>query len=340
MRNMSSSSTTVDVIIPTYNRKAWLLQTLESLAGQTYPLACFEVLVIDDGSTDDTAGVAVMDFPFRLRYIRQDNQGDAAARNTGVLESKADILVFIDDDIILAPDYLRYLVCEHQQERCRIVVGNDQLWLEEAHPLEAGAAHAVTVGENGAHEASGLEPIPFQDVCSNNMSIRREDYLAIGMMSGLGFSGSSIWCDVDFTYRAYKQGFSFYRSARAVCWHRDYVAQSLENSVRRMRETAFRAAALFQKHPDLLPHLAMFEDKTPIAWGQDSPRLMARKVARRLASTRPALSGMEQTAAFLNRKQLNPALVESLSRWIVGGAIFQGYREGLRQVPLTDNNHE
>jgi hypothetical protein len=172
------------------------------------------------------------------------------------------------------------------------------------------------------------------------MSIRREGYLAIGMMSGLGFSGSSIWCDVDFTYRAHQKGFSFFRSPRAICWHRDYVAQSLENSTKRMHETAFRAAVLFQKHPELLSHLAMFDDKTPIAWGEDSPRLVARKLARRLASTRPALAGMEQAAGFLNKKQISPALVENLSRWIVGGYLYQGYREGLRHIALTDNHHE
>jgi glycosyltransferase involved in cell wall biosynthesis len=334
------TSTTVNVIIPTYNRKAWLLQTLESLASQSYPPARFEVLVIDDGSTDDTALVAAMDFPFRLKYVWQENQGDAAARNTGVLHSQADVLVFIDDDIILAPEYLRYLVREHQQDHCRIVVGNDQLWLEEDHPLEVGAARPITFGKNGESRRAELETIQFQDVCSNNMSIRREGYLAIGMMSGLGFSGSSIWCDVDFTYRAYQKGFSFFRSPGAICWHRDYVAQSLENSTKRMRETAFRAAALFQKHPNLLPHLAMFDDKTPIAWRQDSPRLVARKLARRLASTKPALSGMEQAAGFLSRKQLSPALVENLSKWIVGGYLYQGYREGLRQIALTDNHHE
>lgn len=328
---------TVDVIIPTYNRKAWLLQTLDSLAGQTIPPACFEVVVVDDGSTDDTASVATMDFPFHLRYIRQNNQGDATARNTGVLESKADILVFIDDDIILAPDYLRYLVGEQQQNNNSIVVGNDQLWLGEEHPLEVGAAHIMTSARNGKRAALDLEPISFQEVCSNNMCIRRADYLAIGMMTGLGFSGSSIWCDVDFTYRAFQQGFSFYRSGKAICWHRDYVAQSLQNSARRMHETAFRAATLFQRHPDLLPHLAMFEDKTPVMWGQDSTRLIARKMARRLASTKPALSGMEQAAAFLSRKQLTPTLVENLSKWIVGGYLYRGYREGLRQVALTDN---
>jgi glycosyltransferase involved in cell wall biosynthesis len=324
---------TVSVIIPTYNRNDWLSQTLESLARQVWATRQFEVIVVDDGSTDGTKSIASMDFPFPLRYVWQTNQGDAAARNTGVLQSQSDVLVFIDDDILLAPDYLRHLVCEHEQSDHRIVVGTEYLWLEDKNPPPETTAATMPSNTNGNGE---LEEIPFTDVCSNNMSIRRQAYLSIGMMSGLGFSGSSIWCDVDFTYRAYRQGFSFYRSPKAVCWHRDYVAQSLDNRSKRVREVAYRAALLFQKYPDLLPYLAMFADKTPIAWEQDPPRLIVRKLARHLASSRPALSGMEQLAGFLEKSRLSPVLLESLSRWIVGGHLFRGYREGLTKFQMTE----
>jgi glycosyltransferase involved in cell wall biosynthesis len=315
---------TISVIIPTYNRKAWLCQTLDSLAQQTWPADYFEVIVVDDGSEDGTAEIGAASFPFPLRYFWQTNQGDAAARNTGAQQSQADVLVFLDDDILVTPDYLTCLVREHATFHQRIVVGTEYLWLKQSNPLLHDVASLP------ASETEQMIEIPFVEVCSNNMSLRREAYFSIGMMQGLGFSGSSIWCDVDFSYRAYHQGFAFYRSTRAICWHRDYVASSLENRKKRMREVAYRAVVLFQKYPDLLPHLPMFDDKTPIVWAKDSPSLIIRKLARHLASSRLTLWSMEQLATILAGNHRLSHLRFSLHQWIIGSHIFQGYREGLR----------
>lgn len=318
------SPLTISVIIPTYNRKEWLCQTLESLAQQTWPADRFEVIVVDDGSEDDTAEISAATFPFTLRYFWQTNQGDAAARNTGAQQSQADVLVFLDDDILVAPDYLACLITAHATLHKQIIVGTEYLWLEHSNPL---TEHAVSLIVS---ETEPIVEIPFTEVYSNNMSLRREAYFSIGMMQGLGFSGSSIWCDVDFSYRAYRQGFAFYRSTGAICWHRDYVARSLKNQKQRMREVAYRAVVLFQKYPDLLPHISMFDDKTPIIWDRDSLYLIIRKLTRHLASSWPVLWSLEQLATIVAGSRLASHLHHSLQRWIIGGHIFQGYREGLR----------
>ena len=319
------SGLTVSVIIPTYNRKSWLRETLKSLCGQTWPASHLEVIVVDDGSEDGTEAIASEAFPFTLRYIQQSNQGDAAARNTGARQSQSDVIVFLDDDVLVGPEYLACLVQEHESFHNRIVVGTEYLWLKESNPLSHDSAIPAVLDKQQTIE------IPFANVCSNNMSLRREAYFSIGLMQGLDFPGSSIWCDVDFNYRAYRQGYAFYRSPGAICWHRDYVARSLDNQKRRMREVAYRAVVLFQRHPDLLPHLPMFEDKTPIAWGQDPIRLVARKVARTIISSRPALWIMERLAGILEERRLPPRTLRPFHRWIVGGYISQGYREGLRE---------
>jgi glycosyltransferase involved in cell wall biosynthesis len=318
----------ISIIIPTYNRRERLTELLESLAAQVGLTQRYEVIVVDDGSTDDTEAVAAMAFPYRLRYFRQVNQGDAAARNTGAQHSQADLLVFFDDDILVAPDFLCHLVEAHACYPNSVIVGTAHLWLENDAP-PAGVWPATANGE------SPVTPISFAEVCSNNMSLQREAYFAIGMMSNLGFAGSSIWCDVDFAYRAYERGMRFYRSTKAVCWHRDYVSQSLSNRARREREAAYRSVALFQKHPGLLPYIKMFDDKTPIAWSVDSPRLIARKAIRQIASAPSSLWSMEQLFEIVERNRLSPALLRSLYRWIVGGYIFRGYREGLRAFQMT-----
>ncbi len=84
------------VVIPTYNRAAFLKIALESLERQTIPE--FECLVIDDGSTDNTAEtVRSLDDP-RFRYIVQPHQGAAAARNRGVKEARGRYICFLDSD--------------------------------------------------------------------------------------------------------------------------------------------------------------------------------------------------------------------------------------------------
>ena len=76
----------------------------------------------------------------------------------------------------------------------------------------------------------------------------------------------------------------------------------------------------------------MFHDKTPIAWGQDSPRLIVRKLARHVASSRPALWGLERIVRVLEQRYPSPSLLRPLYRWVIGGYIFQGYREGLKDT--------
>ena len=88
----------VSVVLPTYNRAAVLGRAVESVLAQTWP--DFELVVVDDGSTDDTAVLLQSYNDTRLRIIQhQRNRGIAAARNTGVLASrKAEWLAFIDSD--------------------------------------------------------------------------------------------------------------------------------------------------------------------------------------------------------------------------------------------------
>jgi glycosyltransferase involved in cell wall biosynthesis len=322
----------VSVIIPTYNRKEWLRETINSLARQTYPSDRFEVIVVDDGSTDRTQEITAQALPFALRYFWQSNQGDAAARNLGARQSQADILVFLDDDILVEPDFLTYLIRAHDGHQNRIVVGTVDLWPDQITslsrtlygPLESNHNHLIV-------------DVTFPNVCSNNMSLRREAYFEIGMMDSLGFSGSSMWCDVDLAYRAYRQGFEFRRSTKAQCWHRDEVTRTLDRYTERMRTAAYRAVVLFQKNPQLLPHLPMFDDKTPISWGQDPPRLIARKLVRYATSSRPALWILEKLARILEQRQPASNLLRSLYRYIIGGYIFKGYRQGLHEFGQVDS---
>jgi glycosyltransferase involved in cell wall biosynthesis len=89
----------VSIVIPCYNGAAYLDEALKSALAQSYPKV--EIIVVDDGSTDDSPEVAQR---FPVRYIRQQNRGKSEARNLGVRESKGSYIVFLDADDRLKPE--------------------------------------------------------------------------------------------------------------------------------------------------------------------------------------------------------------------------------------------
>jgi len=92
----------ISCIVPVYNGEKYLVEALESIFRQT--LAAFEVIVVDDGSTDSTPSVASRD-P-RVKYLRQANAGPSAARNHGIRESRGELLAFLDADDLWHPEKL------------------------------------------------------------------------------------------------------------------------------------------------------------------------------------------------------------------------------------------
>lgn len=99
----------VSVIIPTYLHRNFIMQTLESVFAQTF--TDFEVIVVNDGSPDDTVSVLrPLIAEEKIRYIEQQNAGQAAARNRGLAEAKGEYIAFLDDDDLWLPDKLKWQV--------------------------------------------------------------------------------------------------------------------------------------------------------------------------------------------------------------------------------------
>jgi glycosyltransferase involved in cell wall biosynthesis len=94
----------VSVVIPTYNRAAMLGEAVGSALAQTF--RDHEVIVVDDGSTDDTASRVAQWRDPRVRYVRQPNSGPAGARNAGVALARGELIAFLDSDDLWKPDKL------------------------------------------------------------------------------------------------------------------------------------------------------------------------------------------------------------------------------------------
>jgi len=95
---MRSCLPLVSIVIPTYNRSELLQVAVESVLAQTYPHV--EVIVVDDGSTDDT-GEAVARYGGRVAYLKQTNRDVAAARNTGFCASSGECILMTDAQPVL-----------------------------------------------------------------------------------------------------------------------------------------------------------------------------------------------------------------------------------------------
>jgi peptidoglycan/xylan/chitin deacetylase (PgdA/CDA1 family)/glycosyltransferase involved in cell wall biosynthesis len=195
----------LSIVIPTYNRAKRLWNCLEALTKQTQSPGTFEVIVVIDGSTDETVEM-LKSFvaPYLLRTIWQGNNGQPSALNRGIREADGRYCLFIDDDIVATSQ----LVAEHLQAQRQYphVVAIGQITL--AIPSDAGwYANAFSQGWRDHYDLLNQEDYKptWEDCYSGNMSVPREALLTCGgfnMELARGF-------DLELAKRLEKKGCSF-----------------------------------------------------------------------------------------------------------------------------------
>ena len=119
----------VSVVIPTYNRARYVGRAIDSALAQTH--RAYEIIVVDDGSSDDTESVLKDRYEERIRYIRQDNAGPSAARNVGIRAAKSEFIAFLDSDDVWLPRKL--------EVQMPLMAGADVVlsytnWIDEEEP--------------------------------------------------------------------------------------------------------------------------------------------------------------------------------------------------------------
>lgn len=130
MNQLSNTAPRISVLICTYNRAEYVKKTLESFCNQTIPLSHFEIIVIDDGSSDYTSKVIKsIEKQIHVRYFYQENAGLAAARNAALPKAHAPIVLFMDDDDVATPRLLEehLYTHEHFPEEWFAVLGHTEL---------------------------------------------------------------------------------------------------------------------------------------------------------------------------------------------------------------------
>ena len=324
---------TISVIIPTYNRKDSLLRTLDSLGQQTFPMDRLVVVVVDDGSTDDTQTIASQQFPFTFRYVQQKNQGATAARNYGATISQSEILVFIDDDVTISPQTLEAFAETCGQRTKVLAMGT----INKRSSVNASVYTPVvlTMADHSLIADDDVE-FHFIDCNSELLACKRRDFFDIGMFQdptvGHGWPN---WDDVDFGYRAHLNGFRLLGTSKAIAEHWDHSISNRTTACQRFYRAGRSSVWLFKRHPDLQTLIPMLYDKTPLAWGQDSPLLIARKLARHLVSSPPVLGSMVKLVSILEQHYPSPVVLRRLYCLLRGANLLLGYRESLREFRLA-----
>ncbi len=117
----------VTALIDTYNQGRFIEEAVESVLSQDFPAAEMEILVVDDGSTDDTAE-RVKEFAPRVRYVRKENGGQASALNLGFQLAQGEIIAMLDGDDVWLPQKIRRVVAEFRKNPAVGMVYHPYQW--------------------------------------------------------------------------------------------------------------------------------------------------------------------------------------------------------------------
>ena len=244
------------VVIPTYNRLPMLLRVLEAVQKQI-GAPDFETIVIDDGSTDETARFVGQrcDVTFRT----QPNSGPGRARNHGVSLAKGRYVVFIGDDTVPDERFLAEHARVHDQ------TGNNPLtaclgytgWPDE----DRVTAFMDYINDFGLQFGYKLirhgEVVPFNFFYTSNISMDRQ------LLADHPFDTtfpSAAWEDIELAYRLDRKGLKIHYNEKAVTRH--YHPMTIDSFARRQYTVGKSGAIFYRKHPELGHFLGIHELET------------------------------------------------------------------------------
>lgn len=326
------------VIIPTFNRWDALEETLAGLSRQDHPANRWEVVVVDDGSTDDTQTSIqrwIEEAAIQVRYLKQINSGPSAARNRGALEAHGDALIFIDNDILVKPDFVRAHV--------DALAAHPGCWVmgRVVHPPElrrtAFGRYRDSVWE-AFHEAHADERVSeTSGMTAANVSLPAADFHRLG---GFDEDFTIASCeDCDLGIRARQAGIRVMYDPRIIVLHNDW-AVSLDRFCERQRLYSISDALLWRKYGGASPRVHLVHENSPMSLKTDSPSLIGKKALKRVLATRPGRALTAAACRLAERIAPDTRLSKRAYDTAVGVAIFQGVREGLRRYRVNGNKPE
>jgi glycosyltransferase involved in cell wall biosynthesis/peptidoglycan/xylan/chitin deacetylase (PgdA/CDA1 family) len=237
----------ISVVIPTHNRSDLLALCVESLVGQTVAPERFEVIVVDDGSSDGTvAMLAELATPFALVVLSQPQSGSSSARNLAASRARGSLLLFIDDDELADSGLVEAHLDAHRGRDATVVLGRIDRRVPE------GADRWARAGVDDAdwqNERLGSRPATYWDCYGGNFSCRREAFAAVG-----GFAVDiDRETDTEIGYRLHAAGNVFTFAPAAIV--SEYRTRPWRGIVADARARGRTAVELCRRHPEMLSEM-------------------------------------------------------------------------------------
>ncbi len=222
----------ISIVIPTRNHAAMLRRLLDSIAAQKLPPSEYEVIVVDDGSSDGTREfLRTAQFPFSLQVIEGERSGPPRARNAGLAVARAPIVAFMDDDVVLRNDCLRNALPYFSDDTVGIVETTLLIDSEE-RPLQLHASRqgfvtaAIFFRREAVVKVGGFDPDFFDP------------------RTGLFFRD-----DADLGFRVLQAGYKALQPIDVVAWH-PVQFPTIKHSFAHVKRYMFDPL-LYKKHPRL-----------------------------------------------------------------------------------------
>jgi peptidoglycan/xylan/chitin deacetylase (PgdA/CDA1 family)/glycosyltransferase involved in cell wall biosynthesis len=235
----------VSIVVPTHNRRKRLSRTLELLDLQDFPRSEYEVIVVDDGSTDDTW--AYLEAKTSVRRFRQTNRGSAGARNLGLLHTTGEIVLMLDDDLDAGENLIAAHWKRHQSgSRKTVVVGA----LQAASDAEHTSTSRVETWLEHLQAATEQNPNDFTTVrFAPNCSAKRDFLVELG-----GYDEAFAYAheDIELGVRLLHAGAHFVFAQEALMLH-DFTRSNRDLLTREAILGGRAEVALCRKHPAYRP---------------------------------------------------------------------------------------
>jgi len=317
----------VSVIIATHNRPEKLAETLSSLTRQDNEAGEYEIIVVDDGSKPPVVIESGNELP-SVVLVRVEGLERSAARNRGAAAARGKLLIFIDDDISVEPDFVAAHVRSHEEWPGVLAVGAIRL-PDETMATPFGRFRQ-NLERNEVPLARGLTP--NRNFCTAaNMSIPRDVFLALGGFDSSITSGE----DQDFALRHTARGghIAFLPEADAV--HRDDALDILSYCLR-AEWGSLNMIPFCRRYPDWPDNVERDRVNGPVSLSAPISETV-RKIVKVTLTLRPISSCLFSVASLLERAAPNSRSLDRVYRLLLGIHIFRGYRKGLT---LTQSSNQ
>jgi glycosyltransferase involved in cell wall biosynthesis len=232
----------VSIVIPTYNQEEILAKTLDYLMVQDYPKGQYEIIVVDDGSTDGTQEMAKskLGSGVGLRYFYQKQRGPHFARNLGMDKARGEIIIFVDSDIFTPSNFISEHVKFHQKFGDVVVSGPT---------VRTNRLDNVFADTNRRKVKKWLFDFSGPSFITSNLSVKRKFLIRAGGFDE-EFTGFG-WHDWELGLRLKKLGLKARRNINAIVYHykKKINLSDLPSLCKKKREQGGNAVLYYKKHP-------------------------------------------------------------------------------------------